>query len=237
MKKLLLVITIFALQISSTTAQIDEKEIIPKNYIGINLSGSYSKLTIKTNTRTQLNVSTSPFYGRRIKKFVFGTGLSFGYIFDKIPTGYKTGNMEYFDKDQIFVLSIAPTIRYYSKYNLLLSASFIAGMGKGETITQYINYSNFNKLAISHINKDYTANIIGWEIGIGYAFKAGKSLLIEPLISYQKTTIDAFYNYSPSVSQTSTQQGSYYYPNFFKDYRESRDYSLFSFGIGTTFRF
>jgi hypothetical protein len=237
MRKLILVI-ILLIPYFATIAQTSEPEAIPKNYIGINLSGNYAKNTIKTSTKTQIIASTTPFYWRRIKRFVFGTGISFGYAFSKIPTYYNSSNVKYFDTDKYFALSIVPTIRYYSKYNLFITASFIAGKGKGEIITPYNNYSIFNyssSYSITNIQKNYTSNIIGWDIGLGYAIKAGKSFLIEPTFSFQKTIKDTYYTYYNLP--TSIMQNSYYSNSLFTNYMESRDNTNFYFGIGTTYRF
>jgi uncharacterized membrane protein len=216
-------------------AQNQEVDSIPKNYIGINFSGNYSKLTINKITSSQLSVSGTPYYGLRVKNFVLGTGISFGYIFNKTPNNYNSNNLLDDNKtEKIFTLTLIPTIRHYSKYNFFITASFFAGKGKREEITPYQDNTAPGYTVIATITRSYTVNIIGGDLGIGYAIKAGKSFLIEPTFSFQKMKMNFEYNENFNVSYTNY-LSSINSRNYI--YSESKDYSIFNFGIGTTYRF
>lgn len=223
---------------SGLMAQNSQTDSIPKNYIGINLSGNYSNLYIKSNTWTHLNVATTPFYGRRIKRFVFGTGISFDYTFDKAPSSFSSNQSKYFETEKNIALLLVPTIRYYSKFNLFITASFIAGKGKGEHTIPIVSQNTYSLGLYDQIIA-FENSLIGGEIGIGYAIKAGKSFLIEPKISFQKILIDAEYKYTLNPLSIYNIPGYTYgnnLPNSYYIY-ETRDVSNFIFGIGVIYRY
>jgi hypothetical protein len=198
--------------------QNSEAEVEPKKYIGISLNGYYSANTVRSNTQKQFSISTAPFFGFRVKKFVFGTAVGVGYNYVKTPYASYL-----YSTKKTIEITLLPTIRYYTKFNLFLTSSFIIGRGKGETISPFSD-----SRSITYTNLVYTSKIIGGSVGLGYAIKAGKSFLIEPQISFQKTYHDADYEYN----NTST---TFYLTNY--KYSENRDYSNFYAGLGTIYRF
>ena len=110
----------------------------------------------------------------------------------------------------------------------------MVGKAGGEQTTPLLNY-NLYTTSISYLTINNTNTIVGGEIGLGYAIKAGKSFLIEPTISFQKTKIEASYSYNPNALNQYNVQG-YNVPSKSK-YSETKNYSILYFGIGTIYRF
>jgi hypothetical protein len=204
-------------------AQSAETEIIPKNYIGINLSGNYSANAVNSGKQTLLNLNAAPFYGYRVKNFVFALGLGVGYNFNKFPYSSIAYGPGIYRTEKAIELLILPTIRYYSKFNLFLTGSFNIGKGFGDSHTPFIDGRSVN-----YRNLDYTSNIIGGSVGIGYAIKAGKSFLIEPLISVQRIYNKSDYNFN-------TTNPNIYLPSY--NYNSNTVYLNLYFGLGSTYRF
>ena len=214
----MLFLTMFQLK-----AQNNEVETLPKNYVGINLSGVYSTNTVNSGKQTILNINTAPFYGRRVNNFVFAIGMSIGYNQSKFPYSSTTYGSGTYRTEKAIELLVLPTIRYYTKFKLFFAGSFEIGKGFGESSTPFIDNRSIN-----YRNMEYTSDIIGGAIGIGYAIEAGKSFLIEPLISVQKIFNVANYKYN-------TANPNIYYPSY--NFNSKTNYLNFNISLGTTYRF
>lgn len=221
--KIFILNLLLLLPVSSLMAQDAEIEIIPKNYVGINFAGMYSTNEVSANKQTQLMLNGAPFYGRRVKRFVFGLGVGAGYNYNKVPYNSYNGLKSNYATEKSTELLLSPTIRYYTKLNLFLTGSFNIGKGIGESSTPVISGRD-----VYYYNVDNTSNIIGGSLGMGYAIKAGKSFLIEPQILIQKTFNEIYY-------ETYTSLPSIFFNNY--NYKVKRDYLNVLIGLGTIYRF
>lgn len=221
--KILLLNLIFLIPFSCLIAQNAEVESTQKNYVGINFGGIYSKIEVKSNSQTKLILNAAPFYGRSVKRFVFGIGASFGYNYNKTPQSSYYGNNTYYNTEKNIEYVLLPTIRYYTKFNLFLTSSFNIGIGTGASSTPVLNARD-----IYYFHMDNSNTIIGASFGIGYAIKAGKSFFIEPQISVQKIYNEISYNAYPSAP-------SIYFDNY--RYKVNKEFLNVLIGLGTTYRF
>jgi hypothetical protein len=183
----------------------------------------YTSNELNDDKQTKLTLSTSPFYGRRVKKFVFGLGIGIVYYYSKIPLKSYTDNKIFFSNQRTTELILSPTIRYYTKYQLFISGSFNLGKGIGKNTAPI-----FNTREVYYYNSTYTSNIIGGALTLGYAINAGKSFLIEPQITIQKM----YYQRNNSVS---TSVPSAFYGDY--TYSEKINYLNVILGLGTIYRF
>jgi hypothetical protein len=110
-------------------AQNSQTDSIPKKYIGINLAGNYYAPDFMSTKNMEIQINASSFFGYKIKNFVFGVGLKYGFQYAKDENSYGKGN-DYYIKTKLNELSIFPIIRYYTKNGLFITSLFMLGMGK-----------------------------------------------------------------------------------------------------------
>jgi hypothetical protein len=222
MKNTLIALLLF-FSITSSFALTNANDSLPKNYLGLNLGGAYFTSKDNGDKQSAIDINSAPFYGRRVKNFIFALGLGINYKAQKIPLSTSGGLESYYGTDKSIELALLPTIRYYTKKNLFITSSFNIGRGSGERKTPV---SDGRKVYYS--NTDYSSKFIGGNLGIGYAIKAGKYFLIEPQISFQKLFNEVTYNYYASVN-------SIYFSNF--EFTNNPNNSHIIFALGITYRF
>ena len=97
-------------------------EIIPKNYMGINLSGNYSTPDLFSNSKLEIQVNVSPFYACRINNFVLWIVIQYDFQYvTEDDLGYL--NLASV-KSNFQQLSLPSVIRYYTKKDSFLRVLF-----------------------------------------------------------------------------------------------------------------
>lgn len=201
---------------------------VPKFFISLSASGIHSNTEIGFSKLANTTLNILPFIGYRIDRFVFGFGFSNSYIIKNTEEfDYTNGFETQSERGKEF--SLMPTIKYYSKFNLVIAVSYLYGKGFGDLkFPLYFNYGNYN------VHTRSKSEIIGAAATIGYAIKAGKSFLIEPQLSFYNTTINTDY-----ISKAEPTGYNYYYQtnpytNKYSGKEKRKDFLL---GIGITYRF
>jgi hypothetical protein len=212
---------IFLISFSGLMAQKNQTDSIPKKYIGINLAGNYYAPNFMSTNKMEIQINASPFFGYKVKNFVFGVGLKYGFQYAEFEDSYSNGN-DYYIKSKLNELSISPIIRYYTKNGLFITSSFMLGRGKElqEAPTPFI----YPRFPITYDIRKIKSESLGANIGLGYAIEAGKSFLIEPQISY---------NYINR--KIKSRDGSVFY-SLFSDFNYGVRINII-FGFGITYRF
>ena len=217
MKKILFT-TILLISMLQLSAQSNETEKTPRNYIGINAGGNYHVPSLSSKQK-EIQLYAAPFYGYKVKKFVLGLGLNYGFQYATFE-GSSYYNGVYYVKSNLHELSISPIIRYYTKKGVFITSSFLLGIGKQSYEAPSLNY--YTRYSITYENRKIESQHWGANLGIGYAIKAGKSFLIEPLLSY---------NYiNRKITSLENNSGSY---NILSDFNYGVRINII-FGLGMT---
>jgi hypothetical protein len=199
----------------------------PRFFISLSAGGLHSSSDIGPIKLDNTTINILPFFGYRIDRFVFGFGINSSYIIKNseeldLIKGFYT------KKDRVKEFSVMPTIKYYSKFNVVIAVSYIYGKGFGEqTFPLYFNYANYN----AHTSSK--SEIIGIGATLGYAFKAGKSFLIEPHVGYYNSSIKTDF-----VLKSDPARNNLYYQanSYTTQYSENEKRTNYFFGIGITYR-
>ncbi len=118
----------------------------------------------------QLNPTLGYFFSKNIV-----VGLGFEYIYDNIKYDYYS-----YDKVVENDFSIAPFLRFYTKFGLFFHAEFDYGISK----LSFKGRPFAGQTGFIDLSEYYNFKIIGFSAGIGYSIKLNEYLGIEPSIRY-----------------------------------------------------
>lgn len=201
---------------------------VPRFFISFGASGSHLNTETILTQFASTTINVIPFFGYRIDRFVFGFGFNNSY-YKKNSVELDLFNGFYNKTESGKEFSLMPTVKYYSKINVIISASYIYGKGFGDLITPvFYSYGNYNVLTSSK------SEIVGAAGTIGYTIKAGKSFLIEPHVGFNYTTINTDYTERAELA-------GYNLYTYSKPYSSKYSHEVnrkeFLVGIGITYRF